>query len=55
MTTEMMKEYLDFIGATKLAMPKIASGLDRLEWTKVYDIICEVFEDMDIEIVICEI
>jgi hypothetical protein len=52
---EMMKEYLDFLGATKLAMPKIASGLDRLEWTKVYDIICEVFEDMDIEIVICEI
>lgn len=52
---EMMKEYLDFLGATKLAMPKIASGLDRLEWTKVYDIICEVFEDMDIEIVICEL
>lgn len=52
---EMMKEQLDFLGATKLAMPKIASGLDRLEWTKVYDIICEVFEDMDIDIVICEI
>lgn len=52
---EMMKEQLDFLGATKLAMPRIASGLDRLEWTKVYDIICEVFEDMDIEIVICEI
>lgn len=52
---EMMKEQLDFLGATKLAMPKIASGLDRLDWTKVYDIICEVFEDMDIEIVICEL
>ena len=52
---EMMKEHLDFIGATKLAMPRIASGLDRLEWDKVYDIIYEVFEDMDIEIVICEI
>lgn len=52
---EMMKEQLDFLGATKLAMPKIAAGLDRLEWSKVYDIICEVFEDMDIEIVICEI
>lgn len=52
---EMMKEQLDFLGATKLAMPKIASGLDRLEWTRVYDIICEVFEGMDIEIVICEI
>ena len=52
---EMMKEQLDFLGATKLAMPKIASGLDRLSWPQVYDIICEVFEDMDIEIVICEL
>lgn len=51
----MMKEQLDFIGVTKLAMPKISSGLDRLEWAKVYDLICEVFEDMDIEIVICEL
>lgn len=52
---EMMKEQLDFLGATKLAMPRIGCGLDRLEWSKVYDIICEVFEDMDIEIVICEL
>lgn len=52
---EMMKEQLDFLGATKLAMPKIGCGLDKLSWDKVYDIICEVFEDMDIEIVICEI
>lgn len=52
---EMMKEQLDFLGATKLAMPKIGCGLDRLSWDQVYDIICEVFEDMDIEIVICEI
>lgn len=52
---EMMKEQLDFAGATKLAMPKIASGLDRLEWSKVYEIICEVFEDTDVEIVICEL
>ena len=52
---EMMKEQLDFLGATKLAMPKIASGVDRLDWNRVYDIICEVFEDMDIEIVICEL
>ena len=52
---EMMKEYLDFLGANKLAMPKIGSGRDRLDWEQVYDIICEVFEDMDIEIVICEL
>lgn len=52
---EMMREHLEFMDVTKLAMPKIASGLDRLDWDQVYDIICEVFEDMDIEIVICEI
>lgn len=37
----------------KLAMPKIGSGLDRLKWDKVRDIIQEVFGDMDIEIVVC--
>ena len=52
---EMMREQLEFMDVTKLAMPRIASGLDRLDWNQVYDIICEVFEDMDIEIVICEI
>ena len=51
----MMRECLYFLDANKLAMPKIASGLDRLNWEQVYDIICEVFEDMDIEIVICEL
>ena len=51
----MMKEQLDFLGATKLAMPRIGCGLDKLSWDQVYDIICEVFEDMDIEIVICEL
>jgi hypothetical protein len=52
---ESMKEQLDFLGATKLAMPKIGCGLDKLSWPQVYDIICEVFEDMDILIVICEL
>lgn len=52
---EMMKEQLDFAGATKLAMPRIASGLDKLDFSKVYEIICEVFEDTDVEIVICEL
>lgn len=52
---EMMREQLEFLDVTKLAMPKIGCGLDKLSWCQVYDIICEVFEDMDIEIVICEI
>jgi O-acetyl-ADP-ribose deacetylase (regulator of RNase III) len=38
---------------TKIAMPRIGSGLDRLEWSRVKDIIEEVFNGMDIDIVIC--
>ena len=52
---EMMKEQIDWLGVTKLAMPWIGCGLDKLQKDQVYDIICEVFEDMDIEIAICEI
>ena len=34
----------------KLAMPKIASGLDRLDWNRVSEIVKEIFNDMDMEI-----
>lgn len=50
-----MREQMDMLSVTKLAMPKIGCGLDRLQWPNVYDIICEVFEDTDVEILICEI
>lgn len=33
-----------------LAMPKIGSGLDKLQWGKVREIIIEEFMDLDIEI-----
>jgi hypothetical protein len=36
-------------------MPLIGCGLDRLSWDEVYEIICEVFEDTDVEILICEL
>ena len=52
---EVMKEIMVNLDATKLAMPKIGCGLDRLQWDDVYDIICEVFEDTDVEILICEL
>lgn len=52
---EVMKEYMEFLDVTKLAMPKIGCGLDRLAWDEVYEIIREVFEDMDVDIVICEL
>lgn len=52
---ETMRDIMDDLSLTKLAMPKIAAGLDRLDWDVVYDIICEVFEDTDVEILICEL
>lgn len=33
-----------------LAMPKIGCGLDRLQWSKVREIIINEFQDLDIEI-----
>lgn len=38
---------------SKLAMPRIGCGLDRLDWNVVRAIIKEVFENTDIEILIC--
>ena len=52
---EAMKNVMEMNATTKLAMPKIGCGLDRLEWDRVFDIICEVFEDTDVEILICEL
>lgn len=52
---EMMKEYMEFLDITKIAMPKIGCGRDRLSWGEVYEIIWEVFEDTDVTIVICEL
>ena len=52
---ESMRIQLEFLNVTKLAMPWIGCGLDRLQKDKVYNLINEVFENMDIEIVICEI
>ena len=51
-TLEDMKIQLINKDITKLAMPKIASGLDRVPWCDVQDMIEEVFEDMDIDILI---
>lgn len=38
---------------TKVAMPRIGCGLDRLQWDKAADIIKNVFQDLDIEILVC--
>lgn len=52
---ETMKDIMAMNATTKLAMPKIGCGLDRLSWDEVYKIICEVFENTDVEILICEL
>lgn len=49
---ENMKEQMLEQGITKLAMPKIASGLDAVPWCDVKDMIEEVFEDTDVDILI---
>ena len=40
-------------GITKVAMPRIGCGLDRLNWDDVRPMIEEIFKDMDIEILVC--
>lgn len=38
---------------TKIAMPKIGCGLDKLKWDDVSSVIKEIFADSPIEIVVC--
>lgn len=40
-------------GIKKIAMPIIGCGLDRLQWDKVSQIIQEVFDDTEVEILVC--
>lgn len=40
---------------TKIAMPTIGAGLDRLSWSAVSDQIHMIFDDTDIEILVCKI
>ena len=50
---EMMRGICEAQGVRKVAMPKFASGLDRLQWDRVSGIIREVFGNTDIEIMVC--
>ncbi len=52
---EVMKETALRLNIEYIAMPRIGSGLDRLEWCKVRDIIEGVFEDTNIKILVCRI
>ena len=48
----MKKQCLE-LGITKIAMPLIGCGLDKLKWEKVRKIIIDTFNDTDIEILVC--
>ena len=54
-TLEDMLENMHENLVTKIAMPKIGCGHEGLEWDRVREIIEEVFEDTDIEILICSL
>lgn len=47
-----MRDQCEEFDITKLAMPKIGCGLDRLDWGRVQEIIQEVFDNTDIDILI---
>lgn len=51
---EEMRAVIIQLNITKLAIPKIGCGLDRLQWSVVEQIIKGVFTDLDIEIVVNE-
>ena len=51
---EVMKEIMETNATTKLAMPTLGCGLDKLQWSEVFKIIQEVFDDTDVDILICE-
>ncbi len=53
MALESMKSQSLAMGIKNIAMPKIGSGLDRLNWLKVAPIIISTFRDTDIEILVC--
>jgi hypothetical protein len=50
-----MKEQCEEWDITKLAIPYIGCGLDRLNWDEVKDVIEDVFEDTDVEILVCSL
>mmetsp|Transcript_58968 Transcript_58968/g.132826 ORF Transcript_58968/g.132826 Transcript_58968/m.132826 type:complete len:183 (+) Transcript_58968:2-550(+) len=50
-----MKAHIVEHGVHKLAMPKIGCGLDKLSWGAVSGTLLYVFDDCDIELLVCSI
>jgi O-acetyl-ADP-ribose deacetylase (regulator of RNase III) len=47
-----MKKHISFTKCTKIAMPRIGCGLDKLQWADVEQLIQKTFEGTDIEIIV---
>jgi hypothetical protein len=52
-SVQFMKEQAIKLNITKLAMPKIGCGLDRLKWVDVSQMLKDQFADTDIELLVC--
>lgn len=48
-----MKCLMEKYNITKLAIPQLGCGLDRLEWSRVEEIIKDVFADTSVDILVC--
>ncbi len=52
MALEDMRDYCVDFDITKIAMPKIGCGKDRLNWNTVKSLVEEIFEDTEVEFVV---
>lgn len=52
---ESMRAQMELFAVTKLAIPMIGCGLDRLNWEDVYAIIEDVFADSNVDILVCQL
>lgn len=50
-----MKEYAVAHNISTIAMPTIACGLDGMQWSIVKKLIKAIFENTDIEIIVCKL
>lgn len=50
-----MRDQMDDNVITKVAIPRLGCGHERMDWESVKEIIEEVFEDTDVEILVCSL
>lgn len=50
-----MKEQMEELAITKVAIPKLGCSHDKMDWDRVREIIEEVFEDAEVEILVCSL